>query len=96
MTNIEKLADALRRRLALDEFEDRNYTWLAEETANTAEYIGLNIHQVIGLAKGTHVVVPVEPTGDMISMGYEAIRMEEKWPSCIDYIYKAMIKAAQE
>ena len=37
--------------------------------------------------------VPDEPTGAMISEGYEAIRMEEKWPSMLAGVYRAMIEA---
>lgn len=35
-----------------------------------------------------------EPTLDMISQGFEAIRMEEKWPTMLDRVWRPMVTAA--
>lgn len=46
-----------------------------------------------GVAKGTHVIVPREPTQKMICAGADAFRWDDFWMSTTA-IYRAMLSAA--
>ena len=55
--------------------------------------LGINIKDALGLVEHTHVVVPVEPTIEMLTApNYSATAS----PRGLKHIWKAMIKAAQE
>lgn len=52
--------------------------------------------RLAGVDAGTHVIVPVEPTFDMMTNGVAAFSGKEEDGDSLVKAYKAMIKAAQE
>ena len=67
--------------------------WLIDEsTENYEKIVGAFVFGVKHVPKG-YVLVPIEPTEEMLAMGEN--QREGEWDNLV-LIYKAMIQAAQE
>ena len=104
MTNIEKLAAVIKKRMGLGSY---TASIIAGDLFRGRKALNISVDQLHGLIEGTHVVVPVEPVMGMIDAGYQAAIVDfytmpgetktEAGKRRLGVVcYKAMIKAAQE
>ena len=98
MTNIEKLAAVIKKRMGLGSY---TASIIAGDLFRGRKALNISVDQLHGLIEGTHVVVPVEPTVKMLQSAIDDFTPDELDFDDLGFldmanIYKAMIKAAQE
>jgi hypothetical protein len=76
-----------------DEDDAQMYRRAAEETADMVSRIGLTPDDLAGLADGTHVVVPVEPTMTMVNRAWTVTGGVKPGRPEPAFVYRAMISA---